>query len=95
MNGWERLAPVVDGPRLSCIWSRFGSLINSEFIKEPLSVHGRLTKRQIRQDVLAAAAKFFDPYAPSDVGEVVNYERAMQHGLARLDQLAISLQSDC
>lgn len=75
--------------------SRFDSLINSEFIKEPLSVHGRLTKRQIRQDVLAAEAKFFDPHTPSDVGEVVNYVRAMQHGLVRRDQLPISLQSDC
>jgi hypothetical protein len=25
----------------------------------------------------------------------VNYVRAMQHGMARLDQLPISLQSDC
>ena len=82
-------------PDLSCIWSRFVSLINSEFIKEPLSVHGRLTKRQIRQDVLAAEARLFDTHTPSDVGEVVNYVRAMQHGLARLDQLPISVQSDC
>ena len=44
------------------------------------------------QDVLAAEAKLFDPHAPSDVGEVVNYVRAMQHGLARLDQLPISLR---
>ena len=82
-------------PDLSCIWSRFGSLINSAFIKEPLSVHGRLTKRQIRQDVLAAEARLFDPHTPSDVGEFVNYVRAMQHGLVRLDRLPISLQSDC
>ena len=64
-------------------------------MKESLSVYGRLTKRQIRQDVLAAEAKLFDPHTPSDVGEVVNYVRAMQHGLVRLDQLSISLQSDC
>jgi len=44
------------------------------------------------QDVLAAEAKLFDPNAPSDVGEVVNYVRAMQHGIARLDQLPISVR---
>ena len=44
------------------------------------------------QDVLAAEAKLFDPDAPSDVGEVVNYVRAMQHGIARLDQLPISVR---
>ena len=44
------------------------------------------------QDVLAAEAKLFDTNAPSDVGEVVNYVRAMQHGIARLDQLPISVR---
>ena len=44
------------------------------------------------QDVLAAEAKLFDPNAPSDVGEVVNYVRAMQHGIARLGQLPISVR---
>ena len=44
------------------------------------------------QDVLAAEAKLFDPNATSDVGEVVNYVRAMQHGIARLDQLPISVR---
>lgn len=44
------------------------------------------------QDVLVAEAKLFDPNAPSDVGEVVNYVRAMQHGIARLDQLPISVR---
>jgi Fic family protein len=44
------------------------------------------------QDVLSAEAKLFDPNAPSDVGEVVNYVRAMQHGIARLDQLPISVR---
>ena len=44
------------------------------------------------QDVLATEAKLFDPNAPSDVGEVVNYVRAMQHGIARLDQLPISVR---
>ena len=44
------------------------------------------------QDVLAAEAKLFDPDAPSDVGEVVNYVRAMQHGIARLGQLPISVR---
>lgn len=44
------------------------------------------------QDVLAAEAKLFDPNAPSDVGEVVNYVRAMQHGITRLDQLPISVR---
>jgi len=44
------------------------------------------------QDVLAAEAKLFDPDAPRDVGEVVNYVRAMQHGIARLGQLPISVR---
>jgi len=44
------------------------------------------------QDVLAAEAKLFDPDAPSDVGEVVNYVRAMQHGIARIGQLPISVR---
>lgn len=44
------------------------------------------------QNLLAAEANLYDPYAPSDVGEVVNYVRAMNHGLARLDQLPVSVR---
>ena len=36
------------------------------------------------QDLLAAEAKLFDQDLPQDVDEVLNYVRAMNHGLARL-----------
>lgn len=44
------------------------------------------------QDLLAAEAQMFDPNAPSDVEEVVNYVRAMNHGLARLAELPVSVR---
>lgn len=44
------------------------------------------------QDVLAAEAHLSDPNAPSDVGEVINYVRAMNHGLARLAELPVSVR---
>jgi Fic family protein len=44
------------------------------------------------QNVLAAEAKLSDPAAPADVGEVVNYVRAMNHGLARLAKLPVSVR---
>lgn len=43
------------------------------------------------QDLLAAEAQLFD-HVPHDVDEVVNYVRAMHHGLARLPQLPISVR---
>ncbi|MHB1096399.1 MAG: Fic family protein [Gemmatimonadaceae bacterium] len=43
------------------------------------------------QDVLAAEAQLFD-HVPHDVDEVVNYVSAMNHGLARLPQLPISVR---
>ncbi|MHB1313298.1 MAG: Fic family protein [Gemmatimonadaceae bacterium] len=43
------------------------------------------------QDLLAAEAQLFDQ-VPQDVDEVVNYVRAMNHGLARLPQLPISVR---
>lgn len=42
------------------------------------------------QDVLAAEANFLDPDAPADVYEVINYVRAMNHGLKRLAELPVS-----
>lgn len=39
------------------------------------------------QDLLAAEAELFDESTPRDVDEVVNYVRAMKHGLARLPEL--------
>lgn len=42
------------------------------------------------QDLLAAEAKLFNPDAPKDVEEVLNYVSAMKHGLARLDALPVS-----
>jgi Fic family protein len=41
------------------------------------------------QDLLAAEAQLFD-HVPRDVDEVVNYVRAMRHGLDRLPELPIS-----
>ena len=44
------------------------------------------------QNVLAAEARLYDPNAPADVEEVINYVRALNHGLARLRDLPISVR---
>ncbi|HEX7039872.1 MAG TPA: Fic family protein, partial [Trueperaceae bacterium] len=44
------------------------------------------------QNVLAAEARLNDPGAPADVQEVINYVRAMNHGLARLAELPVSVR---
>lgn len=44
------------------------------------------------QDLLAAEAELFDETLPRDVDEVVNYVRAMKHGLARLPELPVSVR---
>ena len=44
------------------------------------------------QDVIAAEAKILAPDRPQDVDEVVNYVRAMKHGLARLGELPVSVR---
>ena len=44
------------------------------------------------QDLLVAEARMFDPRAPDDVDEVINYVRAMDHGLARLVDLPVSVR---
>ena len=44
------------------------------------------------QNLLAAEARLNDPDAPSDVAEVVNYVRAMNHGLERLTEIPVSLR---
>lgn len=44
------------------------------------------------QDLLAAEADLFDENMPRDVDEVVNYVRAMKHGLARLKELPVSVR---
>lgn len=44
------------------------------------------------QDVLAAEAQVLSPNSPRDVGEVLNYVRAMNHGLARLPALPVSVR---
>ena len=44
------------------------------------------------QDVLAAEAKILAPDRPKDVDEVVNYVRAMNHGLKRLAELPVSVR---
>ena len=45
------------------------------------------------QDLLAAEADLFgDHHSPRDVDEVVNYVAAMNHGLARLDELPVSVR---
>jgi len=43
------------------------------------------------QDVLAAEARILALEAPQDVDEVVNYVRAMNHGLARLQELPVAV----
>ncbi|MDB4516852.1 Fic family protein, partial [Crocinitomicaceae bacterium] len=44
------------------------------------------------QDVLAAEAQVLSPDRPRDVNEVVNYVRAMNHGLARLPDLPVCVR---
>jgi Fic family protein len=44
------------------------------------------------QDLLSAEAQIFAPERPRDVDEVVNYVRAMNHGLARLVDLPVSVR---
>ena len=44
------------------------------------------------QDLLAAEAELYDENTPRDVDEVVNYVRAMKHGLTRLDDLPVSVR---
>lgn len=44
------------------------------------------------QDLLAAEAQLFELELPRDVDEVVNYVRAMNHGLARLVELPVSVR---
>lgn len=44
------------------------------------------------QNLLAAEAQLYDPETPADVGEVVNYVRAMNHGLRRLPELPVSVR---
>lgn len=43
-------------------------------------------------DVLEAEAEILNPGRPRDVDEVLNYVRAMNHGLARLDELPLSVR---
>lgn len=43
-------------------------------------------------DILGVEAQVFDPERPSDVSEVLNYVLAMNHGLARLPDLPISIR---
>ncbi|MGQ9592253.1 MAG: Fic family protein, partial [Planctomycetota bacterium] len=44
------------------------------------------------QNLLVAEARLHDPDAPADVSEVVNYVRAVDHGLARLADLPVSVR---
>ena len=44
------------------------------------------------EDLLAAEAQLFDQNLPRDVDEVLNYVRAMNHGLARLPELPVSVR---
>lgn len=44
------------------------------------------------QDLLSAEAQLFDLGLPRDVDEVLNYVRAMNHGLARLSELPVSVR---
>jgi len=44
------------------------------------------------QNLLAAEASLNNPNSPSDVNEVINYVRAMNHGLANLAELPVSIR---
>ena len=44
------------------------------------------------QDLLSAEARIFNPRAPNDVDEVINYVAAMNHGLTRLADLPVSVR---
>ncbi len=44
------------------------------------------------QDLLAAEAALYDESRPHDVEEVINYVRAMKHGLERLHELPVSVR---
>lgn len=44
------------------------------------------------QDLLAAEARILSKTRPDDVSEVVNYVRAMNHGLDRLEELPVSVR---
>jgi Fic family protein len=44
------------------------------------------------QDLLAAEAQLFEAVLPGDVDEVINYVRAMNHGLSRLPDLPVSVR---
>jgi Fic family protein len=44
------------------------------------------------QNLLSAEAKLFDPDAPTDVNEVINYVKAMNYGLKRLSALPVSVR---
>jgi Fic family protein len=44
------------------------------------------------QDLLAAEAQIFSETTPKDVDEVINYVRAMNHGLNRLRELPVSVR---
>ncbi len=44
------------------------------------------------RDLLAAEARLHDPERPRDVGEVINYVRAMNYGLQRLSELPVSIR---
>ena len=44
------------------------------------------------QDLLAAEARILSPNRPQDVAEVVNYVAAMNHGIARLADLPVSVR---
>ncbi|CAI4033546.1 Fic family protein [Nitrospira tepida] len=44
------------------------------------------------QNLLAAEARLADPDTPADVTEVINYVRAMNHGLKRLAELPVSVR---
>jgi len=44
------------------------------------------------QNLLAAEARLADPDSPADVSEVINYVRAMNHGLRRLSDLPVSVR---
>lgn len=68
-------------------------LFVSMFVRKEAVLSSRIEgTRSSLQDVLGAEAQVPDPERPRDVGEVLAYVGAMNHGLARLGELPVSVR---
>jgi Fic family protein len=63
------------------------------YVRKEAVLSSQIEGRQASlMDVLEFEAKAVEPGAPKDVEEVANYVSAMNHGLARLQELPVSLR---